>query len=258
MKILSIATIILAVLLLMLFAFSSFLEIKAIQEKIKEINQLTELEKDHKEAWFRTPDSAINQAQMEKAFLLSQQEVSRSNSIVLILNFPDSLAALSIKGLHVHNAKIQAYAIDPIFKAVNPVSLMHIFSKPLKITEVKSSIKKVPLMIKIAPRDTSEYTPDLQADTSDTEVVNYVLQTSYGTQLFFNEINPATLSKKANFKNTDVAENLMHNIQQIKSYVSQNKLHYFPKIQLSLSRKDAKIIYRAIPDTALLVLKILP
>ncbi len=258
MKITTIGIIILSFLLLMGVVFLSYLQITAIKEKIEELNQLADNEKINKDNWIQTTDSAINRVQTEKAFLMAQQEVSRSNSIVLVLNLPDSLAALSIKGLYVHDAKIKDYAIDPIFKAVNPVASMQFFSKPLKITELKSSIKKVPLLIKIAPRDTSEYIPDLQTDTSDIEVVNYVLQTNHGIQLLFNEINPVAFSGQSNRKKTGIAENFMHNISQIKNYAQGNKPNYFPQIYISLSRKDAKIIYRAIPDTALLVLKILP
>ena len=53
-------------------------------------------------------------------------------------------------------------------------------SAPLTIASSLATIKKEPVMVKIAPKDTSEYKPDIVPDTSLTDHVNYILEMNHG------------------------------------------------------------------------------
>ena len=47
-----------------------------------------------------------------------------------------------------------------------------------------ATIEKEPIMIKMAPKDTSEYKPDIMPDTSVIEPVNYILEMTNGTRIY--------------------------------------------------------------------------
>ncbi len=57
-------------------------------------------------------------------------------------------------------------------------------SSPMTIVNDIATIKKEPLMIKMAPKDTSEFKPDIIPDTSDYEPVNYILEMDNGIRIF--------------------------------------------------------------------------
>ena len=57
-----------------------------------------------------------------------------------------------------------------------------LLSSPMNIVSDLATIRKEPLMIKMAPKDTSEFKPDIIPDTSDYEPVNYILEMDNGIQ----------------------------------------------------------------------------
>ena len=57
--------------------------------------------------------------------------------------------------------------ISKIFqKGDNNIIIINVFSSIYNIKNSLSTIKKEPVMIKMAPKDTSEYKPDIMPDTS--------------------------------------------------------------------------------------------
>ena len=120
-------------------------------------------------------------------------------------------------------------------------------SKPLTIESDLSTIRKEPVMIKMAPRDTSEYKPDIMPDTSITEPVNYILEMTDGTRIYvYQEENDSPADMLAAFK-FDLADRLHQAWEAIKSVAVLKVPEYHPFIRIRLPRADAKIIYRAIP-----------
>jgi hypothetical protein len=103
-------------------------------------------------------------------------------------------------------------------------------------------------MIQFAPKDTSEYKPDIIPDTADVEPVNYVFELDYGIRLFVfqeEEINPGDRKSadkiNMHYRYRDTGEAL-------KNYFSFKTPEYYPFIKIVLPRADAKIIFRALPE----------
>jgi hypothetical protein len=128
-------------------------------------------------------------------------------------------------------------------------------STPQTVKRHSSTVKKVPLMIKIAPKDTSEYTPDVVPDTSDVELVNFILETNNGIHLYFNESNPRETSDGVQQFNFNMKDRVWKAYQSYKIIFSLKKPDYKPTIRIKLDKKDAKIIYRAIPENASIIIK---
>lgn len=201
-------------------------------------------------------DSSTKELLTEKAYYTALLETAKSDSLNLCLNVPDSTVALLIKGVVVHTAKLENMRISPLFRAVNPAILRNALMQPFKVSKQASTIPKMPLMVKIAPRDTSEYTPDVVPDTTDLDPVNYILELKPNVLLYFYEANPTQSSDGLSQFKFDLKERTWSLIQDIKRIANLQVPEYKPYIRIRLNKKDAKIIYRALPNQALVVIKL--
>lgn len=253
-KILLIVTVLLLVLII---SFISTFEILSVNQAIEEFNGKFSADAEKSEYIFiSTSDSAITAKQIEYAYINAQLEASKSDSISLTINFPDSTANLMIKGVVVHSAKIENYKLSRFVNAVHEVALYRMLSLPLQVTGHTSTIAKVPLMVKIAPKDTSEYTPDVVPDTTDIDAVNYIFETNSGIQLYFYESNPRESADGMKQFKFDFRDRVQSGYALFRAAFTFRKPKYQPEIRIKLNKRDAKMIYRALPENASIVLKI--
>lgn len=202
------------------------------------------------------PDSITKTLLVGKAFYQAMLAASKSDSIFLYINIPDSSVSLMIKGVVAHKAKAEQIKMSPLFSALNPSILIQGLSMPLTISKHTSTIPKVPLMVKIAPRDTSEYTPDVVPDTTDLDPVNFIFELKPNILLYFYESNPSQSSDGFNQFKFDFRERAWTIVQDSKRILKFKLPVYKPYIRLRLSKKDAKVIYRAIPEHGQVVLRL--
>jgi len=257
MKRFRVLLIISALLLVLIISFISTFEILSVNQAIEEFNGKFSSDAEKAEFSFvSTSDSSIIAKQVEYAYINAQFEASKSDSISLTLNFLDSTANLMIKGVVVHSAKIENYQLSRFVDAVDQVALYRMLSLPLQVTGHTSTIAKVPLMVKIAPKDTSEYTPDVVPDTTDIDAVNYIFETSSGIQLYFYESNPRESADGLKQFKFDFRDRVQSGYELFKAAFNFKKPEYHPEIRIKLKKRDAKMIYRALPENASIVLKI--
>ncbi|HOZ14208.1 MAG TPA: hypothetical protein PLH91_03300 [Tenuifilaceae bacterium] len=257
MKRFRVLLIISALLLVLIISFISTFEILSVNQAIEEFNGKFSSDAEKAEFSFvSTSDSSIIAKQVEYAYINAQFEASKSDSISLTLNFLDSTANLMIKGVVVHSAKIENYQLSRFVDAVDQVALYRMLSLPLQVTGHTSTIAKVPLMVKIAPKDTSEYTPDVVPDTTDIDAVNYIFETSSGIQLYFYESNPRESADGLKQFKFDFMDRVQSGYELFKATSTFKKPEYHPEIRIKLKKRDAKMIYRALPENASIVLKI--
>jgi hypothetical protein len=192
-------------------------------------------------------DSAYLKLLKERSFLQSKVAMAKTDSIYLTITLTDSAANLEISGVVVHKAKISRMSISQILLAEDKNTIITLFSSPLNISNTFSSIRKEPLMIKIAPKDTSEYIPDIMPDTSVVEPVNYILEMTNGTRLYvYQEEKEKRTDRMAAFR-FDLKYRLRDTWNSLKRVAVLKVPEYHPFIKLKLPREDAKIIYRALP-----------
>ncbi len=183
----------------------------------------------------------------QKAFLQSKVVMAESDSIYLTINLADSTANLEISGVIVHRTKMSRVKISKILQGANDNSVLSMLSVPLTIVSSMATIKKEPVMVKIAPKDTSEYKPDIVPDTSFTEHVNYILELNHGIRLYVYQEENTNFSDKMDQFLFDFKDRLKNTWNSIKSIALFKVPEYHPFIKITLPRTDAKIIYRAIP-----------
>lgn len=192
-------------------------------------------------------DSAYLSLLREKAWLQSKTVMAETDSIYLTINLEDSTANIEISGVVVHVSKISRIAVSKILKKGNKNAVLTMLSTPLTISSSFATIKKEPVMIKMAPKDTSEYKPDVMPDTSITEPVNYILNMTDGIRIYVYQEEHAKAGDMMNQLLFDIKERLRDTWRDIKRIVLFKVPEYHPFIKLKLPRGDAKIIYRAIP-----------
>ncbi len=192
-------------------------------------------------------DSTYISLMKEKAFLQSKIAMAETDSIYLALNLADSTANLEISGVEVHSARISDFRISSILGKGNEYLIYSMFSVPLNIVRDYSTFRKEPLMIKMAPKDTSEYKPDIIPDTTDYEPVNYILEMDNGIRIFVYQDDKISANDRKHHFVFDLTDRLRNAWSAFRSVALLKVPEYHPFIKITLPKADAKIIYRAIP-----------
>jgi hypothetical protein len=192
-------------------------------------------------------DSSYLMLLKEKAFFQSRIVMAESDSIYVTLNLADSTANLEISGVVVHKAKMRDVKTSKILLKGNENAILSMLATPFSISHAIGTIKKEPVMIKIAPKDTSEYKPDIMPDTSIIEPVNYILEMKGGIRIYVYQSENVKLNDRINHFTFDIKDRLRDTWSALKSVAVFKVPEYHPFIKIRLPRTDAKIIYRAIP-----------
>jgi len=192
-------------------------------------------------------DSAYLKLLKEKAFLQSRIAMAQTDSIYLTLNLADSSANLEISGVVVHSAKLLNMRISKILRTGDEFIISSMLSVPFNITGDYATIKKEPLMIKMAPKDTSEYKPDIIPDTTDYEAVNYILDTDRGIRIYVYQIEENEFNDRSKLFSFDLNDRMRNTFNSLKKVAGFEVPEYHPFIKIQMTKSDAKIIYRAIP-----------
>lgn len=192
-------------------------------------------------------DSTYLKLLKEKAFLQSRLIMAETDSIYLTLNLSDSTVKLGISGVTVHQARFSEMEASKIFLRGDENLILSLMASPFTISKDWSTIRKEPVLYKMAPRDTSEYKPDIIPDTSLTEPVSFILEMTDGTRIY--------VCQKENDKSADRRSQFMFDLDyrirdawsSMRSIMRFRIPEYHLYIKIYLSRADARIIYRAIP-----------
>jgi hypothetical protein len=243
------AMIIIGSFLLVILGYFTIMSVRAPAKKLDEIRakfglQTTQENKIDERFY---SDSAFTAMLKEKAFLQARISMAETDSVYMTLNLADSTANLEISGVAVHSAKISEIKISGILRSGNDYEISAMLSTPMNVISDFASIKKEPLMIKMAPKDTSEFKPDIIPDTTDYEPVNYILEMDNGIRLFVYQDTDTITSDKNNLFIFDLNNRLKNTWSSLKSIVRFRVPEYHPFIRIRLPKADAKILYRATP-----------
>jgi hypothetical protein len=192
-------------------------------------------------------DSVYLKLLKEKAFLQSRIAMAETDSIYLAINMTDSTANIEISGVVVHKAKMSKVQTSKMFMKGNENVILSLLASPFTIANDYGTIRKEPVMIKMAPKDTSEYKPDIMPDTSITEPVNYILEMTNGTRIYVYEEENDQFKDRVNQFSFDIKDRLQTTWNSLKSVFIFKVPEYHLYIKMKLPRADAKIIYRALP-----------
>ncbi|HQG35913.1 MAG TPA: hypothetical protein PK094_01755, partial [Bacteroidales bacterium] len=151
-----------AIIAVLFTAYFVILSIIAPSKKIAYINKEFGYKKPEKGAYYDSIffDSTFITLNREKSFYQARIAMATSDSVSLSVNLPDSSAILEINGVPVYNIKIIRARISKVFANSDEYAVSSMLSTPFNIIHDYSTIKKEPVVHKVAPRDTTEYKPD--------------------------------------------------------------------------------------------------
>jgi hypothetical protein len=92
----------------------------------------------------------------ERAFEKNRLSLAEKDSIYMVLDLPDSLVILEIKGVTVKKTKILEMEVSNRFAIIPHENLLPWISEPFILTHDLSTIPKSPIVVKQAPKDTIE------------------------------------------------------------------------------------------------------
>ena len=228
--------------------YFTIMSLISTSRKISEINDsysFKQIEKTSIDEKFFT-DSAFVELQKEKAYTQSRIAMAETDSIGLTLNLRDSLALLEINGVVVHKTKISFQRICKAFNKANSYAVASMLSSPLNIAKDIATIKKMPLTVRMAPKDTSEYVPFIP-DTSVNDPVNYILEMNNGIRIFVYQQELGESKDLYNQILFDITDRIQNTIVALRKMADFEVPEYRLYIKIRMPKADAKIIYRAVP-----------
>ncbi|MCX6234409.1 MAG: hypothetical protein NT175_06735 [Bacteroidetes bacterium] len=195
--------------------------------------------------------------ELDESYLNSRLKMAVTDSVSLSINLHDSVLNMEIKGVVVRTCKISDYKISKGFMKMTHEQLHDWIDNPFTLQNTVSTILAAPVVYIKAPKDTIEagqksQIPTLPADTA----VYYRLNFDRDLVVDIDQKEtPPSEGKKERRKYR------FHNLYQaasdnIRFLFHSEKSRYKLWMRLELSREDARIVYRALPDKAMLTLKI--
>lgn len=194
-----------------------------------------------------TTDSTFLALFRERAFLQSRVLMAESDSVYLTINLHEKVINIEICGIVVHSTHIDNIEASKILTEGNDFVISSLLSTPLTIVSDTSSIAKIPIVFKVAPKDTSEFKPDAIPDTAFYQPVNYIFETDRGIKIIVYQSEEIKQGDRKDRLMFDFRHRLIHTKAAMKDILAFKVPKYQPYIKLKIPSAEAKIIYRAIP-----------
>ena len=198
--------------------------------------------------------SEVSSLARKKAFLKAQLQLAEEDSIHLIVNLRDSSIHLAIHGVIIHTSKLPSIENDALLKSIPNRLYLGLFSDPVPIIGIHSTILKEPIVERQAPKDPVEAA--LNAYEPDTLIQNpaYIrLRLAHGIDLILEQHpNPTFAEQWARYRFRQ--ENRPTVTDRLQRMVSLKGQEYTPDIRLKLPANDIRALYRALPAQPKVVL----
>ncbi len=187
------------------------------------------------------------------AFLEARHTMSKVDSVSLSINLNDSLAALEMGGVVVFEANLEGRRVSPLLMALKPEALSNLLRKPTRVISYYATIEKEEIIVKQAPRDTTEAAlDDDELPVVTRKAAFFTLHLDSGIRLV---VMPHEESGLEWFKFI-AHQNLQLFWHHIKVLFKGELPEYIPIVTIDVSAEDAKTIFRALPENAQVSLKL--
>lgn len=193
----------------------------------------------------------------ERAYQQNRLSLSSKDSIYLILDIPDSVLVLEIKGVPVSRNKFSAIRLSNRYSLISHENLLPWISVPFTLQRELATIPKMPITVKQAPKDTLEAAQSSNAPLPpDTTAVYFTLYFDRNLVIEVEQSEPAgegDIDAVKKYRSAKRKESNRSVFQLLKNPAQADQPM---TITLSLGEKEARAIYRAIPMESHLILKL--
>lgn len=221
------------------------LSVFAVRKEMKAINEQVDVKLSTINA--DKVDSAYFELYKEKAWLETRFQITKTDSISLSVNLKDSVLQLELKGVVLKSSKMTDFEADQFLYQLTPGAYHHLFGTQAQGESDFSTITKEPLIIKKAPKDTSEVQVAAVADTSKIEAVHWMLALDNGIIIKIEGTDQYSQSDKWIGQKFWFKQDLKKIRKDLVQTIQFKTPVYQPEIRIVISESDAKAIYRALP-----------
>ncbi len=193
----------------------------------------------------------------ERAFQRTRLSLAEKDSIYMVLNIPDSMLLLEIKGVTVKKVKIPDMEISNRFALIPHENMLPWISKPFILERDLSTIPKSPIVVKQAPKDTIEAARmSTKPAPPDSTNVFFTLYFDRNLILEVEQAEPlekGETEKVLTYQKIKRKESTRSVFQLLRSPQQEDQPML---IKLVISESEARAIYRAVPVKSHLILKL--
>lgn len=200
------------------------------------------------EASSRQRDQNIPLLRLDEAYWQSRLELSKQESIGLALDLVDSTVSVEIRGVPVRKCRIRRFDVgNGIPHLQNRSEFLVRMSKPLKILSETATLPKEPIRIEQAPKDSIEASK-AAARPFVPEIVDVYFILSFGGDLVLEvkQLEKPSSKNSREFARLRMKRNLGQAGRALRSLARFNLPRHEHRVEITLTREDAKALYRSL------------
>lgn len=193
----------------------------------------------------------------ERAFSRNRISLAGKDSIYLIIDLPDSMLMLEIKGVPVRKNKILKMDLSNRFSLISHENLLPWITTPFTLERELSTIPKMPIVVKQAPKDTIEAAQASSAPLPpESTAVFFTLYFDRNLIIEIEQSDPPDEEDLAQIKSYRSMKRKESNRSAFHILKNPAQADQPMHISLEVSEDDARAVYRAIPSKTHLILKL--
>jgi len=191
-----------------------------------------------------------------EAFLKSNIQLSKTDSISLLIDLKDSIAVLTFKGVSLFESKITKISFNKGLRKLPMFLLDSLYSGPFQVAEEIASIEKFPIVIKKAPKDTLEANlvnaaPVLPKQSD----VFYFFDFGNSFVLEIGQHEQELVGSKSSYRSYKRSKSRWLRKENINALINTEHRGYTYSLSIEIPREDARSIYRALPIKPFVVVR---
>lgn len=192
--------------------------------------------------------SEIKDSEHYEAFLKAKLELAKADSISLFIDLNDSLVFLKFKGVYLMKSKISKINLNKGLEKMPILLRDSLFSGPMIVESEVSSIEKFPIVVKKAPKDTTEASlmnsaPVLPRQTD----VFFLFEFDSGVFIEISQQEEDLIGGGKAYRNYCRTKAKLFREKSSRALFNFDERGYNYRINIQLPREDARSIYRALP-----------
>ena len=194
----------------------------------------------------------------DEAFWTAQLQLAKKDSVNLLLDFSDSAAVLQIKGVPVRKCKMHRFNIGYAIGHLKAQGgLNQWLSSPFILQREFATLPKAPIRIMEAPADTIEASATSgQVIPLENRDVHFTMEFDRNLTVTVEQLQTPTLTGRMGKALYNLRRSLISTKEILQSLSKLKMPHQRVRIEVEITREDAKAIYRALPQKAGLVMKL--
>jgi hypothetical protein len=197
-------------------------------------------------------------AEHHEAFLKSNLQLSKTDSISLLIDLTDSAAILTFKGVNLFKSRISNIKINKGLQNLPLYVLDSLFSGPFLMENEISTIEKFPIVVKEAPKDTIEArlansAPELPMKTD----VSWFLTFSNSLAIEICQQEDSLVGTRSAVRRYNIEKSRWLRRKGLNSVLmpQQKQKGYTYQLSIEIPREDARSIYRALPIKPVILIR---